>query len=163
MNDGEKIANRVTMVGMLIIIAVLWIWIENSQTKTGTFEQQNEGMAEVEPTYHLFRTDVQEDYLNFLNSFNENQYTIVGISNSMSVEAYGSAEFYMVTYRNRMPGDSTLISGQSIKIFPTEKESEFFDFMENLSQDQKIIDVSTSMNLGFYGSDEFYIVTYGEN
>lgn len=81
----------------------------------------------------------------------------------MSVEAYGSAEFYMVTYRNRMPGDSTLISGQRIKIFSTEKESEFFDFMENLSQDQKIIDVSTSMNLGFYGSDEFYIVTYGEN
>lgn len=44
MYDSEKIVNRVTMAGMLIIIAVLWILIENSQTKTGTFEQQNEGI-----------------------------------------------------------------------------------------------------------------------
>lgn len=43
------------------------------------------------------------------------------------------------------------------------EENEFFDFMEDLSENQKLINVSTSMNLGFYGSNEFYIVTYGEN
>lgn len=163
MDSSEKFANRVTMAGMIVIIIVLGIWIESQQTKTGTFEQQREETKESEPTYHLFRTDVQEDYLNFLSNFNENQYTIVGISNSMAVEAYGSAEFYMVTYRNRVLGDPILISGQSIKIFRTVEENEFFDFMEDLSENQKLINVSTSMNLGFYGSDEFYIVTYGEN
>ena len=157
---SEKIANRLTMAGMVVILIILGIWIDSQQTKTGTFEQQRE---ESEPTYHLFRTDVQEEYVTFLNEFDENQYTIVGISNSMAVETYGSAEFYMVTYRNRVPGDPILISGQSIKIFPTVEENEFLDFMENLNEDQKIINVSTSMNLGFYGSDEFYIVTYGEN
>lgn len=81
----------------------------------------------------------------------------------MAVENYGSDEFYMVTYRNRVLGDPILISGQSIKIFRTVEENEFFDFMEDLSENQKLINVSTSMNLGSYGSDEFYIVTYGKN
>lgn len=163
MDSSEKFANRVTMAGMVVIIIVLGIWNESQQTKTGTFEQQREETKESEPNYHLFRTDVQEDYLNFLSNLPKHQYTIVGISNSMAVENYGSDEFYMVTYRNRVLGDPILISGQSIKIFRTVEENEFFDFMEDLSENQKLINVSTSMNLGSYGSDEFYIVTYGEN
>lgn len=163
MVDSEKIANRIVMAVMIVITIVLAIWAGSQKTKTGIFEQHNEEITEAEPTYHLFRTDVRENYQTFLSKFDENQYTIVGISNSMNVECYGSDEFYMVTYRDRMPGDSILISGQSIKVFLTDKENKFFDFMEKLSGDQKIIDVSTSMNLGFYGSDEFYIVTYGEN
>jgi len=46
----------------------------------------------------LFRTDEQKEYLDFLNEFDENQYAIIGISNSMKVEVNGSDEFYMVTY-----------------------------------------------------------------
>lgn len=53
---------------------------------------------EVQPTCHLFRTDEQKEYLDFLNEFDENQYAIIGISNSMKVEVNGSDEFYMVTY-----------------------------------------------------------------
>lgn len=162
MNSDTK-ANIIVMSGMIAIIIILGIYIQSKQTKTGIFEQQREETNEAGPSYHLFRTDVQEEYLTFLSEFDEEQYTIVGISNSMAVNAYGSDEFYMVTYRNRMLGDPILISGQSIKIFLTDEENKFFDFMEDLSEDQKIINVSTSMNLSVHGSDEFYIVTYGEN
>lgn len=164
MSDGEKIARTVTGVVIIVIIIALYIHIQSGYTEKETFEQKREDTTSAEqPIYHLFRTDVQEEYLIFLSEFDENQYAIVGISNSMSVEAYGSDEFYMVTYRNRMLGDPIMISGQNIKIFLTDKEDEFFDFMEDLNKDWKIIDISTSMNLDGYGSDEFYIVTYGEN
>lgn len=162
MDNSEKLANIIVYGVLGIIIIILGIWIENNHTKTGTFELQSEEIAEVEPTYHLFRIDVQEEYLSFLAEFDESQYTIVGISNSMNVESYGSDEFYMVTYRDRTLGDPFLISGLRIKIFLTDKENDFYKFLESLGEEQKIIDVSTSMNLGFYGSDEFYIVTYGE-
>ena len=77
---------------------IIGIHLESTRTQTGIFEQQGEENMEVQPTCYLFRTDEQKEYLDFLNEFDENQYAIIGISNSMKVEVNGSDEFYMVTY-----------------------------------------------------------------
>ena len=49
--------------------------------------------------YSLFRTTDVQDYLSFLENFDETNFEIVDISTSMSVTAYGSNEFYIVTYK----------------------------------------------------------------
>lgn len=50
-------------------------------------------------TYSLFRTEDVQEYLSFLENFDETKYEIVDISTSMSVLFNGSDEFYIVTYK----------------------------------------------------------------
>jgi len=61
---------------------------------------QNETVQEAAGSYYLFKTfDVQE-YLKFLEDFDETKYEIVDISTSaIGKKANGSDEFYMVTYK----------------------------------------------------------------
>ena len=49
--------------------------------------------------YSMFRTIYAEEYLSFLENFDETKFEIVDISTSMNVTGYGSNEFYIVTYR----------------------------------------------------------------
>ena len=50
-------------------------------------------------SYSLFRTTEVQDYLNFLETFDDTKYEIVDISTSMSIGTGVSGEFYIVTYR----------------------------------------------------------------
>lgn len=50
-------------------------------------------------SYSLFRTTEIQEYLSFLEEFDETKFEIVDISTSMSVYGYGSDEFYIVTYK----------------------------------------------------------------
>lgn len=50
-------------------------------------------------SYSLFRTTEIQEYLSFLEEFDETKFEIVDISTSMSVSGYGSDEFYIVTYK----------------------------------------------------------------
>lgn len=50
-------------------------------------------------SYSLFRTTDIQEYLSFLEKFDETKFEIVDISTSMSVTGYGSNEFYIVTYK----------------------------------------------------------------
>lgn len=53
-------------------------------------------------SYSLFRTKDVQEYLNFLETFDETKYEIVDISTSMYTTAHdGSGEFYIVTYRTK--------------------------------------------------------------
>ena len=46
-------------------------------------------------------------------------------------------------------------------LFRTQYVQEYFNFLENFDENKyEIVDISTSMNSGGYGSGEFYIVTY---
>ena len=50
--------------------------------------------------YTLFQTLDAQEYLNFLDNFDETKYEIVNISTSLNDgDIYGNDEFYMVTYR----------------------------------------------------------------
>ena len=51
-------------------------------------------------SYSLFRTEDAQEYLSFLENFDETKYEIVDISTSLhGSRAYGSDEFYVVTYK----------------------------------------------------------------
>ena len=51
-------------------------------------------------TYSLFRTEDAQEYLSFLENFDETKYEIVDISTSMRVLSYSNSdEFYIVTYK----------------------------------------------------------------
>ena len=50
-------------------------------------------------SYSLFRTKDVQEYLSFLENFDETKYEIVDISTSMNTAGYGSGEFYIVTYK----------------------------------------------------------------
>ena len=52
-----------------------------------------------EGSYHLFKTESEQEYLNFLENFDETQYEIVDISTGMEASVY-TDDFYMITYRN---------------------------------------------------------------
>ena len=43
-------------------------------------------------------------------------------------------------------------------LFETSKSQEYLEFIAN--EEYEIIDISTSLNVYFRGSDEFYMVTY---
>ena len=50
-------------------------------------------------SYSLFRTTEIQEYLSFLEEFDETKFEIVDISTSMCVYSHGSDEFYIVTYK----------------------------------------------------------------
>lgn len=50
-------------------------------------------------SYSIFRTKYAQEYLNFLENFDETKFEIVDISTSMQVAVDGSDEFYIVTYK----------------------------------------------------------------
>ena len=50
-------------------------------------------------SYSLFRTTEIQEYLSFLEEFDETKFEIVDISTSMCVYGHGSDEFYIVTYK----------------------------------------------------------------
>lgn len=66
---------------------------DNVASKTSAPSTQNYG------EYYLFETTKQEEYLEFLDKFDEEKYKIVSISTSSQVYFRGSDEFYMVTYK----------------------------------------------------------------
>ena len=49
--------------------------------------------------YFLFKTKNEQEYLNFLETFNESKYKIVDISISVQETAFTTREYYMVTYK----------------------------------------------------------------
>lgn len=60
---------------------------------------QVEYAVEVTGSHILFQTQNVQEYLNFLDNFDETKYEIVDISTSMTTSVHGSTEFYMVTYK----------------------------------------------------------------
>ena len=49
--------------------------------------------------YFLFKAKNEQEYLNFLEVFDETKYKIVDISISVQASAFLTTEFYMVTYK----------------------------------------------------------------
>lgn len=66
---------------------------DNVASKTSAPSTQNYGK------YYLFETTKPEEYLEFLEEFDQEKYKIVDISTSSHVYFRGSDEFYMVTYK----------------------------------------------------------------
>ncbi len=81
---------------MLVVITVLLSGcsIDESETIQSETTQTSVG------SYSLFRTQDVQEYLSFLENFDETKYEIVDISTSLfGTRMYGSDEFYIVTYK----------------------------------------------------------------
>lgn len=83
----------VLLLVMLLIVSLLTAGSADTTIITSTKDPAVHGH------YFLFTTENVQEYLNFLEVFDETKYEIVNISTSMSVTLHGSNEFYMITYK----------------------------------------------------------------
>ena len=85
------------LVAMLMVITLLTAC--SSEEKPSSVTVQSEKTQEVVGSFYLFRTQDPQEYLTFLENFDETKYEIVDISTSYRYYYRGSDEFYMVTYK----------------------------------------------------------------
>ena len=78
----------------MLVVAVL---LSGCSTENETIH--SETTQTLVGTYSVFRTEDAQEYLSFLENFDETKYEIVDISTSMCVWSHGSDEFYIVTYK----------------------------------------------------------------
>ena len=81
-------------IASLLIFSIL---ISGCSKKTETINSEKTETSV--GSYSLFRTRDVQEYLNFLENFDETKFEIVDISTSMMVTSQGSNEFYIVTYK----------------------------------------------------------------
>lgn len=60
---------------------------------------RNETTKKSVGSYSIFRTSDVQEYLSFLEEFDETKFEIVDISTCMKITLQGPNEFYIVTYR----------------------------------------------------------------
>ena len=99
--DIALVGFGISAVMLLIIIPI--ILSISSESKTNLIKTTTEfGNGEIisqKGEYSLFRTNSIQEYLNFLDNFDDDKFEIVDISTSYHVLSDGSDEFYMVTYK----------------------------------------------------------------
>ena len=90
---GCLMTKRKVIALFLLIVLVVVLFTGCNKTETITSEKT----PTVIGSYAVFQTDEVQEYLDFLENFDETKYEIIDISTSMG-GAY-TAEFYMITYR----------------------------------------------------------------
>ena len=109
-----------------------------------------------------YKTEKVEEYLEFLESFDESNNKILGITTSMPSTIYGSGSFYMVTYQ-RLDEPREVRHTGKVSLFKTSNEEEYHTFLENFDEaNNEILGITTSMPSTIYGDGSFYMVTYRE-
>jgi len=94
---STSLATPITFLLAVILITIIIPLAISSKEKTSSVTIQSENAQEVVGNFYLFRTQDCQEYLTFLENFDETKYEIVNISTSYNL--YGSNEFYMVTYK----------------------------------------------------------------
>jgi len=94
---STSLATPITFLLAVILITIIISLAISSKEKTSSVTIQSENAQEVVGNFYLFRTQDCQEYLTFLENFDETKYEIVNISTSYNL--YGSNEFYMVTYK----------------------------------------------------------------
>ena len=106
----RKVISLLKGVGIVVIIVVVMativfaaVWLDEKEEKNQAEEKAATYNAEIitNEAYSLFQTNDVQEYLDFLESFDETKYEIIDISTSMEhVSKFtGNSEFYMVTYK----------------------------------------------------------------
>lgn len=110
----------------------------------------------------VYKTKDVEEYLSFLESFDERNNEILGITTCMYTGVYTSNDFYMVTYK-RLNEPREVKSTGKVSLFKTRSEEEYRNFLANFDENlNEILGISTSMYTGVYSNGEFYMVTFRE-
>lgn len=112
--------------------------------------------------YLFFETEDSEEYLKFLNEMDgSSTQEIVGISNSSYAYKYiGPFTVYTVTYKICEDTKDTNTQYE-YSLFETENEQEYLSFLDELSDEYEIVDISTGtyafQDKGPYNT---FVVTY---
>lgn len=84
----------------LLVLAILFLAGTIGYTMAETTERNDSDVIMSEKgTYAIFRTQDPEEFLDFMEDFDENQYELVDITTSMTTRR--TSEFYVVTYKTR--------------------------------------------------------------
>ena len=126
-------------------------------------EAQSQGI-EVESVSNIsvYKTKKSKEYLAFLESFDESNNEILGITTCMYTGLYTNDEFYMVTYKKLDEPREAKSTGK-VSLFKTESEDDYCSFLANFNETHyEILGTTTSMYTGPYSNGEFYMVTFRE-
>lgn len=109
-----------------------------------------------------YTTENVEEYLKYLESFDESNNEILGITTSMPTTTYGSGSFYMVTYQ-RLDEPREVRHTGKVSLFKTSNEEKYHTFLENFDESSnEILGITTSTPTTISGNGSFYMVTYRE-
>ena len=103
--DAVAIVLAVFVIFAIILLVIIPLILATivSESKANLSQTTTEsGKGEIfsqKGAYSVFRTRNMEEYLNFLDNFDDDRFEIVDISTSYHITSDGSDEFYMVTYR----------------------------------------------------------------
>lgn len=110
----------------------------------------------------VYKTMKVEEYLTFLETFDERNNEILGVTTCMNTGAYTSYDFYMVTYKKLDEPREVKATGK-VSVFRTISEEEYLSFLTNFDgSNNEILGVTTCMNTGAYTDGDFYMVTFRE-
>lgn len=140
----------------LLVLVILGITLSGcgSSAETETVENLS--------NYSFFETEDSEEYLKFLNELDSsNTHELVAIGNSTYGRKYsGPFNVYTVTYKICEDKKDTNVQ-YKYSLFETENEQEYLSFLENLSEDKEIVDVSVgSYAFQYSGPFNTFIITY---
>ncbi len=163
--------NRSMAILLVFFLALTLVGCDNSSGNSSDSEiitlpdtesqvQVSEGKSS--KNVYTYKTAKVEEYLEFLESFDEASNEILGITTSMPSTIYGDGNFYMVTYQRLDELREVRHTGK-VSLFKTSNEEEYHTFLENFDEtSNEILGITTSMPSTIHGSGNFYMVTYRE-
>lgn len=87
---------RIFLVVAMIVLVLSLVGCGSDTKKSETITSSNETVG----SYSLFQTDDVDEYLNFLENFDEDQYEIVNIDTFVRKTAFNyNDDYYMITYK----------------------------------------------------------------
>lgn len=95
----EEFMKRLALFVSILLVVIAFTGCSETTEIIHSDKTQIEHAVEVTGSHILFQTENVQEYLNFLDNFDETKYEIVDISTSMLTGGHRSGEFYMVTYK----------------------------------------------------------------
>ena len=108
-------------------------------------------------TLSVFSTREDKEYLEFLTTFDNQNYDIVDITTGLATYARG--ESYIVTYTKKTDDSNVDAISYKYYLYKTREQSEYLSFYSSFDFDTyEIVDIST--RLPTYARGESYVITY---
>lgn len=92
---------RKRILALFVTVSIACAALTGCGETTETIDSSQTATTTVSGSYHIFRTTVTKEYLNFLETFDENKYEIIDISASMNTITSYSYDSYIVTYKDK--------------------------------------------------------------
>lgn len=108
-------------------------------------------------TLSVFSTREDKEYLEFLTTFDNQNYDIVDITTGL--DTYYRGESYIVTYTKKTDDSNVDAISYKYYLYKTREQSEYLSFYSSFDFDTyEIVDISTRLDTYYRG--ESYVITY---